>query len=221
MMLRIIHGKLKPGTWDSYERAYKDVMAKAGKIPGLRGRWLAHASDDADAGYTMSLWENEAAMRAYESSDILQRQSCRNSKLSSPAITRQRAAKSGSLKSSIKRRVTCQSSSGFPIGCVRHRDLRPARTAQARSTGHLARRMPRNSCLLVRPHQGTVRSAGAPVVGIRGRSRGLAQRPCGPHPTVSRNKRPSRKARLLELGRPRHRSETWHFWLPRRPPRRE
>jgi heme-degrading monooxygenase HmoA len=73
MMLRIIHGKLKPGTWDSYERAYKDVMAKAGKIPGLRGRWLAHASDDPDAGYTMSLWENEAAMRAYESSDILQK----------------------------------------------------------------------------------------------------------------------------------------------------
>ena len=26
MMLRIIHGKLKPGTWDSYERAYKDVF---------------------------------------------------------------------------------------------------------------------------------------------------------------------------------------------------
>jgi heme-degrading monooxygenase HmoA len=73
MMLRIIHGKLKPGTWDSYERAYKDIMAKAGKIPGLRGRWLAHASDDPDAGYTMSLWENEAAMRAYESSDILQK----------------------------------------------------------------------------------------------------------------------------------------------------
>jgi heme-degrading monooxygenase HmoA len=73
MMLRIIHGKLKPGTWDSYERAYKDVMTKAGKIPGLSGRWLAHASDDADAGYTMSLWENEAAMRAYESSDILQK----------------------------------------------------------------------------------------------------------------------------------------------------
>jgi hypothetical protein len=44
MMLRIIHGKLKPGTWDSYERAYKDVMVKAGKIPGLRGRWLATRS---------------------------------------------------------------------------------------------------------------------------------------------------------------------------------
>ena len=46
MMLRIIHGKLKPGTWDSYERAYKEAVAKAGKIPGLKGRWLAHADDD-------------------------------------------------------------------------------------------------------------------------------------------------------------------------------
>jgi hypothetical protein len=29
--------------------------------------------NDPDAGYTMSLWENEEAMRAYESSDILQK----------------------------------------------------------------------------------------------------------------------------------------------------
>jgi hypothetical protein len=28
MMLRIIHGKLNPGTWDSYEQAYKDVIVK-------------------------------------------------------------------------------------------------------------------------------------------------------------------------------------------------
>ena len=35
MMLRIIHGKLKPGTWDSYERAYKDIMKRAGNIPGI------------------------------------------------------------------------------------------------------------------------------------------------------------------------------------------
>ena len=73
MMLRIIHGKLKPGTWNSYERAYKEFMKKLGKIPGLKGRWLAHAVDDPDAGYTMSLWENEAAMRTYESGDILQK----------------------------------------------------------------------------------------------------------------------------------------------------
>ena len=73
MMLRIIRGKLKPGTWDAYERAYKDATAKAGKIPGLKGRWLAHAVDDPDAGYTVSVWESEAAMRSYEKSDILQK----------------------------------------------------------------------------------------------------------------------------------------------------
>jgi heme-degrading monooxygenase HmoA len=72
MMVRIIHGRLKAGTWDSYERAYKEVVAKAGKIPGLKGRWLAHEVDNPDAGYTISLWENEAAMRAYETGDLLQ-----------------------------------------------------------------------------------------------------------------------------------------------------
>ena len=35
MMLRIIHGKLKPGTWDSYERAYKDIMSR--QVPGIEG----------------------------------------------------------------------------------------------------------------------------------------------------------------------------------------
>ena len=73
MMLRIIHGKLRPGTWDSYERAYKEVTAKAGRIPGLKGRWLAHAVDEPDAGYTMSLWESEAAMRTYENGEILEK----------------------------------------------------------------------------------------------------------------------------------------------------
>jgi heme-degrading monooxygenase HmoA len=72
MMLRIIYGKLKPGTWNSYEEAYKEVMARAGKISGLKGRWLAHAVDDPDAGYTISLWENEEAMRTYESGAALQ-----------------------------------------------------------------------------------------------------------------------------------------------------
>jgi heme-degrading monooxygenase HmoA len=71
MLVRIIHGKLKPGTWDSYEQAYKDAMSKAGKIAGLRGRWLVRDVDDPDAGYSISLWENEAAMRTYEDSDVL------------------------------------------------------------------------------------------------------------------------------------------------------
>ena len=40
MMLRIIHGKLKPGTWKLYERAYKEVTAKAGKIRVRKGAGL-------------------------------------------------------------------------------------------------------------------------------------------------------------------------------------
>ena len=71
MMMRIIHGRLTPKTWDAYKQAYRDVMAKVGEIPGLRGRWLTRDLDDPDAGYSISLWENEAAMLAYEGSDAL------------------------------------------------------------------------------------------------------------------------------------------------------
>jgi heme-degrading monooxygenase HmoA len=73
MMLRIIHGRLKPGTWNAYERAYKEAMTKTGKIPGLRARWLSHAVDDPDAGYTVSVWESEEAMRTYEKGEILKK----------------------------------------------------------------------------------------------------------------------------------------------------
>jgi hypothetical protein len=47
MRVRIIYGKLRPGTWDEYEQAYKDVMNQAGEIPGLRARWLTRDVDRA------------------------------------------------------------------------------------------------------------------------------------------------------------------------------
>jgi heme-degrading monooxygenase HmoA len=71
MLVRIIYGKLKPGSWDSYEQAYKEVMSSTGKIAGLRGRWLTRDVDNLDAGYSISVWKDEAAMRAYENSDVL------------------------------------------------------------------------------------------------------------------------------------------------------
>ena len=40
MLLRIIRGKLKPGTWDEFEQAYKAVMESTGPVEGLRGRWV-------------------------------------------------------------------------------------------------------------------------------------------------------------------------------------
>ena len=71
MRVRIIYGKLRPGTWDAYEAAYKEIMERAGQVAGLRARWLTRDVSNPDAGYSISLWEDEAAMRTYESGDLL------------------------------------------------------------------------------------------------------------------------------------------------------
>jgi len=71
MFLRIISGKLKPGTWDEFERTYREAVADAGTIDGLRGRWLTRDLSASDSGTTISLWATESAMDAYENSDVL------------------------------------------------------------------------------------------------------------------------------------------------------
>lgn len=65
MHVRIIRGKLKPGTWDAYERVFQTELCAA-KIPGLKARWLMRDVGDENAGYSVSVWESEAAMRTYE-----------------------------------------------------------------------------------------------------------------------------------------------------------
>ena len=71
MLLRIVRGKLKPGAWIAFESAYQAAIADAGAVQGLCGRWLVQDVDDPDSGSTISLWENEEALRAYEKSDVL------------------------------------------------------------------------------------------------------------------------------------------------------
>ncbi len=71
MLLRIIRGKLKPGTWDAFEQAYKTSISNAGAVEGLCGRWLVQDLDDPDSGSTISLWTTKEALRAYEDSDLL------------------------------------------------------------------------------------------------------------------------------------------------------
>jgi heme-degrading monooxygenase HmoA len=71
MLLRIIRGKLKRGTWGSFEQAYRAAIQDTGPIEGLRGRWLVQDVDDPDSGSTISLWATEEALRNYESSDLL------------------------------------------------------------------------------------------------------------------------------------------------------
>lgn len=74
MHARISWGKIQPGQWDAFEDAFKKAVAGSGPQPGLRGRFLFRDTNDADAGFTLSLWDSEAEMSAYESSDTMQKE---------------------------------------------------------------------------------------------------------------------------------------------------
>lgn len=65
MCVRIIQGRVRPGEWERYETAFREVLC-AEVVPGLKARWLMRDAVDPDAGVSLSLWESEAAMRAYE-----------------------------------------------------------------------------------------------------------------------------------------------------------
>jgi heme-degrading monooxygenase HmoA len=66
MYMRISWGRVDPGKWDEYEAAFKEGVAAAGAVPGLRGRVLGRDLDDRDSGYSLSLWDSAEAMEAYE-----------------------------------------------------------------------------------------------------------------------------------------------------------
>ena len=67
MFIRMVWGKLRPGTWDEYERHYHERLAgSAGNIPGLQERQLLRSTEDADEGVSVSIWDTLDNMRAYE-----------------------------------------------------------------------------------------------------------------------------------------------------------
>jgi heme-degrading monooxygenase HmoA len=75
MIMRITWGKLRPGSWDEFEKTYRaTVAAKGQNIKGLRGRWLLQDSQDKDTGFAVSLWESAADMQAYEQSELYQKE---------------------------------------------------------------------------------------------------------------------------------------------------
>ena len=69
MIMRITWGKLRAGSWQEYEQAYRATVAGK-EVPGLRGRWLAQDSGDKDTGFAVSLWDNLPDMQAYEQSAL-------------------------------------------------------------------------------------------------------------------------------------------------------
>lgn len=66
MYARISWGRVNPGEWDNYERAFTQAVGEAGVIDGLVSRTLSRDLDDPDTGYTVSVWESVEAMETYE-----------------------------------------------------------------------------------------------------------------------------------------------------------
>lgn len=70
MHARITWGRVKPGEWDAYEEAYRRELLAAARPEGLRGRLLVRDTEDRDSGGTVSLWDSEEALRAYEQGEL-------------------------------------------------------------------------------------------------------------------------------------------------------
>ena len=69
MYMRIVWGKIVPGKWDEFEAAFKTAMTARGEVPGLKDHWLARDQHDANAGYSITMWNSEADMTKFWDSD--------------------------------------------------------------------------------------------------------------------------------------------------------
>lgn len=71
--VRISWGKLIPGSWEQFERHYKEEVApKINTVKGLQVRGLLPSSDTPDEGVSLTVWENLEDMRNYERSEEFQ-----------------------------------------------------------------------------------------------------------------------------------------------------
>jgi heme-degrading monooxygenase HmoA len=74
MFARIAWGKVKPGTWEEYERIYHDeILPETRTVNGLRFRELLQGVDDPDEGISLTLWESREDLDAYEQSSLYKR----------------------------------------------------------------------------------------------------------------------------------------------------
>lgn len=65
MYMRIVWGKILPGKWNEFEAAFEKAMAMRGEAKGLINHWLARDQNDANAGYSITLWDSESDMKAF------------------------------------------------------------------------------------------------------------------------------------------------------------
>jgi heme-degrading monooxygenase HmoA len=66
MYVRISWGRVHPGSWEDYEKAFKESVEAAGHVNGLVARALNRDIDDPNTGYSISWWDSAEAMEAYE-----------------------------------------------------------------------------------------------------------------------------------------------------------
>ncbi len=73
MFARVAWGKVKPGTWDDYERIYhEEILPSTRDVKGLHLRELLRGTDDPDEGISLTLWDSREDLEAYERSSLHQ-----------------------------------------------------------------------------------------------------------------------------------------------------
>ena len=73
MFIRMVWGKLRPGSWEEYERHYHERLAGAsGDIKGLKERQLLRGTEDPDEGISVSIWETLDDPAGYETGEFRQ-----------------------------------------------------------------------------------------------------------------------------------------------------
>ena len=67
MFVRMVWGKLRPGSWEEYQHHYSTrVASNAPTIKGLRQRQLLRSTEDPDEGISLSEWDTLEDLLAYE-----------------------------------------------------------------------------------------------------------------------------------------------------------
>ena len=73
MIMRITWGKVQPGKWPEYAEAWRGTMEPiSSDISRLRGRWLVHDLEEANAGFAVSIWDSMEDLDAYRSSEVFE-----------------------------------------------------------------------------------------------------------------------------------------------------
>lgn len=71
--VRLVWGKLRPGTWNEYERHYHEkVVGSPNQVQGLRERQLLRSTEDPDEGISVSIWDTLDELRNYEAGEFRQ-----------------------------------------------------------------------------------------------------------------------------------------------------